>query len=94
MMLAGTITAIVSSTTVAVLIPNEERGACMAAFGIVGAIIGQLSPTVVAWGSAAMGGEQHLAPALAVTGVVTGVISFVGYVFALRNAPLTATDWS
>lgn len=94
MMLAGTITAIVSSTTVAVLIPNEERGACMAAFGIVGAIIGQLSPTVVAWGSAAMGGERHLAPALAVTGVVAGVISFVGYVFALRNAPLTATDWS
>jgi MFS family permease len=93
MMFVGTVTAIVSSTTVAVLIPNEERGACMAAFAIVGAMIGQLAPTVVAWGSSAMGGEQHLAPALAVTGVVTGVISFAGYIFAMRNAPRSATDW-
>lgn len=93
LLFAGTITAIVGSTTVAVLIPNEERGACMAAFGIFSAMIGQLAPTFVAWGSSALGGEQHLAPALAVTGIVTGLISFGGFVYAMRNAPLNATDW-
>ena len=39
-----------------------------------------------------MGGEQHLAAALAVTGVVTGLLSFGGYLVAMRNAPLSATE--
>jgi MFS family permease len=93
MMFAGTITAVVSSTTAAVLIPNEERGFTMAAFGIMGAMIGQFAPTLVAWASSAMGGEQHLAGALVAVDVVTATISFIGYFFAMRNAPLTATDW-
>ena len=79
LLLAGTITSVVASTAVAVLIPNEERGACMAAFTVISAIIGaSLAPTIVTLGSAAMGGEQHLATSLAATGLVTGVISLAG----------------
>ena len=91
LLLSGNVASIVVSTTAAVLIPNEERGACMAAFGVINALIGlSLAPTIVTFGSWAMGGEQHLAASLAITGVVTGVISFSGYVYAMRNAPLSA----
>jgi hypothetical protein len=87
-------TTIVASTAVAVLIPNEERGACMAAFSVISAIIGtSLAPTIVTVGSSLMGGEQHLPLALAATGLVTGVISLVGYVLAMRNAPMSAITW-
>ena len=92
LLLSGTIASVVVSTTVTVLVPNEERGACMAAFGIINALIGLgLAPTIVTLGSWAMGGEQHLAASLAATGVVTGLLSFAGYVLAMRNAPLSAT---
>ena len=94
LLLAGTITSVVASTTVAVLIPNEERGACMAAFSVISSLIGaSLAPTIVTLGSTLMGGEQHLAPSLAATGLVTGVISLAGYVLAMRNAPRSATEW-
>jgi len=91
---AGTVTSVVASTAVTVLIPNEERGAAMAAFSVISAIVGgSLAPTIVTLGASLMGGEQHLAPALAATGVVTGVISFAGYLLAMRNAPKSATEW-
>jgi MFS family permease len=94
LVLAGTVTSVVASTAVTVLIPNEERGAAMAAFSVISAVVGgSLAPTIVTVGSSLMGGEQHLAPALAATGVVTGVISFVGYLLAMRNAPKSATEW-
>ena len=94
LLLAGTTVSVVASTAVAVLIPNEERGACMAAFSVIGSIVGAgLAPTIVTVGSTLMGGEQHLARSLAVTGVVTGVVSFAGYVLAMRNAPKSATEW-
>jgi MFS family permease len=93
LLFSGAVTAVVSTTTVAVLIPNEERGASMAAFGVISNLVGKsLAPMVVTLGSLAMGGEQHLGGALAVTGVITGVISFGGYVLAMRNAPLSATE--
>ena len=94
LLLAGTMTSVVASTTVAVLIPNEERGACMAAFTLIGAIIGtSLAPTIVTFASSLMGGQQHLAVSLAATGLVTGVISLGGYLLAMRNAPRSATEW-
>jgi len=92
-LLSGTVISLVASTAVAVLIPNEERGACMAAFGIVNSIVGlSLAPTLVTLGSAALGGEQFLGEALAITGVVTGLLSVAGYVFAMINAPVTVAD--
>jgi MFS family permease len=94
LLLAGTITSVVASTAVAVLIPNEERGACMAAFSVISSIIGaSLAPTIVTLGSMAMGGERHLAASLAATGLVTGVVSLAGYVLAMRHAPKSATEW-
>jgi len=94
LILAGTIISVVASTAVTVLIPNEERGASMAAFSVISSIIGvSLAPTLVTLGSTLMGGEQHLAPALAATGLATGVISLAGYALAMRNAPKSATVW-
>jgi MFS family permease len=94
LLLNGTITSVVSSTAVAVLLPNEERGATMAAFGVINALIGlSLAPIVVTLASQAMGGEQHLSQALAGTGLLTGVASFLGYLFAMRNAPRSPTQW-
>jgi MFS family permease len=94
LLLAGSTTVVVASTAVAVLIPNEERGACMAVFSVISAIIGtSLAPTIVTLGSTLMGGERFLAPALAATGLVTGVISLAGYILAMRNAPRSATAW-
>jgi len=92
LVISGTITSVVATTAIAVLIPNEERGACLAMFGVINSIIGMsLAPTIVTLGSWAMGGEQHLAMSLAITGGVTGVISCAGYIVAMRNAPLGAT---
>lgn len=94
LLFTGTVCAVVASTAVTVLIPNEERGATMSVFGIINALIGMsLAPTVVTLGSQALGGEGHLALSLAITGVVTGLLSFGGYFFAMRNSPLNATDW-
>jgi MFS family permease len=88
LILAGVTTGIVSSTAVAVLIPNEERGITIAVFGVINSFVGlSLAPTVVTLASSAMGGEQHLASALAGTGVITGILALVGYFFAARNAP-------
>ena len=93
LLFSGTVTAVVSSTAVTVLIPNEERGACMAAFGVVSNLVGKsVAPVIVTLGSLAMGGEHHLAGALAVTGLVTGVASFAGYLWAMLRAPLSPTD--
>jgi MFS family permease len=93
LLLSGTIISLVASTAVAVLIPNEERGVCMSAFGIVNSIVGlTLAPTLVTLGSTALGGEQHLGEALAITGVITGLLSVAGYVFAMINAPDPAAD--
>lgn len=87
-MLCGTIHDIVASIAVTVMIPNEERGACMALFGIVRSIVGLgLAPLLVTWGSLALGGETHLSASLAIVGVATGILSLAGFVLAVLNAP-------
>ena len=89
--LSGTASGLVASTTVAVLIPNEERGACMALYGVVRSVLGlSVAPSLVTVGSWAMGGGQHLASALATVGVLTGTLSFAAYLLAMRNAPVAA----
>jgi MFS family permease len=89
MTFSGTASALVASTTVTVLIPNEERGTCMALYGMVRSLLGlSVAPSLVTFGSWAMGGEAHLAPALAIVGVLTGTLSFAAYLLAMRNAPV------
>ena len=88
---AGAITGLITATAIAVLVPNEERGVCLGAFMILGSLIGLgVAPMLVTLGSQAMGGEQHLAESLAVVGAVTGLISLIGFVVAMRNAPVKA----
>ncbi|RZJ06178.1 MAG: MFS transporter [Brevundimonas sp.] len=88
LLIAGAITGLITATAIAVLMPNEERGVCLGAFMILGALIGLgLSPVLVTMGSRMMGGESHLAQALAVVGVVTGLVSLAGFIIAMRNAP-------
>jgi MFS family permease len=88
LLLSGGAINLIASTTVATLIPNDERGICIAAFGIVNSVFGLgIAPTLVTFGSWAMGGAQHLAMSLTVIGVVTCTISLIGYTLAMRNAP-------
>ena len=85
---AGSITGLITATAIAVLVPNEERGVCLGAFMILGALIGLgVSPVLVTLGSQALGGEDHLGLSLAIVGVVTGAISLIGFLMAMRNAP-------
>ncbi len=85
---AGAITGLITATTIAVLVPNEERGVCLGAFMILGALVGLgLSPVLVTLGSQALGGEAHLAQALAIVGVATSCLSFIAFVLAMRGAP-------
>lgn len=89
LLVAGSITGLITATAIAVLMPNEERGVCLGAFMILGALVGLgLSPVLVTWGSGMMGGEQHLAESLAAVGVVVGLVSLVGFLIAMRNAPI------
>lgn len=88
---AGSMTGLITATAIAVLVPNEERGVCLGAFMILGSLVGLgLSPVLVSLGSQALGGEQHLGQALAIVGVIVGIVSLVGFVLAMRNAPLQA----
>lgn len=88
LLMAGSMTGLITATAIAVLVPNEERGICLGAFMILGALIGLgLSPMLVSLGSQALGGEAHLAPALAIVGVTTGLVSLAGFVLAMINAP-------
>lgn len=88
LLMAGAVTGLITATAIAVLIPNEERGVCLGAFMILGSLIGLgLSPVLVSLGSELMGGEAHLAPALAVVGVGTGLLSLAGFILAMLNAP-------
>lgn len=85
---AGSITGLITATAIAVLIPNEERGVCLGAFMILGSLVGLgISPILVTLGSQALGGEQHLGPALTIVGVGAGLISLIGFVVAMLNAP-------
>lgn len=93
LLIAGSITGLITATAIAVLMPNEERGLCLGAFMILGALVGLgLSPVLVTFGSGLMGGEAHLAQALAAVGVVVGLISLAGFIIAMRNAPQAAVE--
>lgn len=93
LMTAGTVAGLVTATAIAVLVPNEERGLCLGAFMILGALIGiGIAPLIVTTASQAMGGEGQLALALAVTSVVIGLLSLGGFWLAMRNAPPSAAE--
>ena len=88
LMICGTVSGLITATAIAVLVPNEERGLCLGAFMILGALIGiGLAPTVVTLASDAMGGESQLALSLTIVSVVIGFLSLAGFWLAMKNAP-------
>ena len=83
----GTVTGLVASTAIAVLLPNEIRGVCLGAFVVIGAIVGLgFAPTAVTLVSTAMGGEESLRYALAISIGVTSLLAALGFTGALRSA--------
>jgi len=93
LILCGTVTGLITSVALTVLVPNEMRGLCIGAFIAVAGLIGfGVAPTLVAATSGLLGGEAHLAEALAIVGVVVSALSFIAFLFAMKRAPLTATD--
>jgi MFS family permease len=88
-LLCGAMTGLITATVIATIIPNELRGICLGMFVVVSSVIGMgIAPTVVTLVSAALGGESHLAAALAGTGVVISVASLLAFVLAAMRLPL------
>ena len=89
LLFCGAITGIIPATAIAVAVPNELRGVCLGACIVVGSIVGLgVAPTLVTVVSGALGAEAHLAQALAVTGVIIGVVSLLALTVARKRAPL------
>ncbi len=87
-LLCGAVTGLITAIVLATVIPNEMRGVCLGAFIVVSSVIGMgIAPTVVTLVADALGGESHLAPALAGTGVVISLASLLAFVYAAFRLP-------
>ena len=87
----GAVTGLVMAVALTVLLPNELRGLSIGAFISVAGLVGfGIAPPLVALASDLMGGEQHLAEALALVGVATSALGFLGFWLAMRRAPTDA----
>jgi MFS family permease len=88
LMLCGTICGLVTSATIAVLVPNELRGLCLGAFIAIAGVIGfGVAPALV---TAISGAGFSLGQALAIVGGAVGIVATVAFAMARRNAPGTA----
>lgn len=88
LMLAGSVTALVASVALTVWLPNELRGLCIGAFIAIAGLIGfGIAPSLVTLVSSWLGGERHLAPALAIVGTIVSLISVAGFTASIRHAP-------
>lgn len=88
LLLGGTIVNLVNSAAIAVLLPNEERATSLAALAIIAKIVGgPVTAAVIAWMTLLFKGPMGLGQTLTWLGVVTGIISLIGYLFAMRYAP-------
>jgi len=89
----GVVVNLVNSAAIAVLLPNEERATSLAALAIINKIIGgPVTAGVVAWMAVLFTGPMGLGATLTWLGVISGVISLVGYGFAMRWAPRPAAE--
>lgn len=93
LVVAGSVTGLVTSVALTVLIPNEIRGLCIGAFIAIAGLIGfGIAPVLVTLVSDALGGEDHLAVALATVGVAVSALSVFAFMLAMRNAPLHVVE--
>ena len=92
LVLAGTVTGLVTSVALTVYLPNELRGLSIGAFITIAGLIGfGITPPLVAAVSEPLGGEKFLGTALAIVGVVVSVISVLGFAIAMKRAPSAPT---
>jgi MFS family permease len=92
LLFCGAVAAIVTSTLMTTLLPNELRGMCVGGFILLSALVGfALAPAMVSVVSLMMGGESKLAPALAVTATAMSAISFIGFVLTISRLPQSPT---
>jgi predicted MFS family arabinose efflux permease len=85
----GVIVNLVNSAAIAVLLPNEERATSLAALAIISKIIGgPVTAGIIAWMTTLFKGPTGLGVTLTWLGVITGVISLIGYWMAMRHAPV------
>jgi MFS family permease len=90
MLCACTITQVAAVAAVTLVIPNEERGMCLAIISMIGTVVGMGSvPMITLLGPILFGDDQHLRQTLVVIGVATGAIGLAGYITAMRVAPRT-----
>ncbi|MEO7656517.1 MAG: MFS transporter [Sphingomicrobium sp.] len=88
LLLAGTVTGLVTSVALTVFVPNELRGISIGAFIAFAGLIGfGIAPPLVGLISQQMGGQAHLAAALAMVGVAVSFLSLVAFGVAMRRAP-------
>ena len=88
LLLGGTIVNLVNSAAIAVLLPNEERATSLAALAIIGKIVGgPVTAAVIVWMGMLFKGPMGLGMTLTWLGVITGIISLIGYWLAMRYAP-------
>ena len=91
LMLAGNVTGLIASVALTVWLPNELRGLVIGGFIAFAGLIGfGLAPSLVTLVSHALGGERHLAPALAIVGVAVSLVSIGGFALTMRNAPASS----
>lgn len=87
----GAVVNLVNSAAIAVLLPNEERATSLAALAIISKIVGgPITAAIIAWMAVLFTGPTGLGVTLTWLGVVTGIISLIGYWFAMRSAPVLA----
>lgn len=94
-LICGSLMGIITTTAIAVLVPNEIRGLCLGAFIVVGSLFGiGLAPTVVTLISGALGGESYLREGLTMLVVFSSVVSALGFIVALRAGQTGVTPAS
>jgi hypothetical protein len=83
----------VASVALTVWLPNELRGLAIGAFIAIAGLIGfGIAPSLVTLVSGFLGGESHLATALAIVGVGVSIVSVAGFWLAMKGAPDTTTS--
>jgi MFS family permease len=88
LLLGGTITGLVTATTLAVLLPNDLRGLAIGVFMALGGLVAfGMAPTLVTVVSTALGGEGRIGLGLAIVGFGASATGCAGFIIARHRAP-------
>ncbi len=85
MMLSGGAVGVVTTTAVALLVPNHLRGLCVSLLSAVGVLVSLgLAPSMVSLLSGLIGGEAAVGDALTLAGVATSLVACASFLLAIR----------